>query len=256
MGDFNDVREVSERLISEFVESNAEAFSHFILSAGLHEYNMGGGRFTYISDKGDKLSKSGFSMLGVHGEMANRLFISSGLGGVGPPPSRFEHGPFGLWAYPIQMLQFMVQMCNSFHFSGPEDLALAIKLRWLKKKIKTWIKEDKSRTEGEYWANKKRVADFDKLAQDRLLVEEELNDRAECKQAVAEYERLKHMDIRQKSTIRWALEGDQNSAFYHGIINSNISNNRVNGLMVDGSWITNPVAIKECFYDFLSCSVL
>ncbi|MFS8000275.1 putative Endonuclease/exonuclease/phosphatase superfamily [Helianthus anomalus] len=57
MGDFNDVRDVSERMNSEFVASNAEAFNQFILSAGLVEYNMGGGNFTYISDNGRKLSK-------------------------------------------------------------------------------------------------------------------------------------------------------------------------------------------------------
>ncbi|XP_021979161.1 uncharacterized protein LOC110875270 [Helianthus annuus] len=57
MGDFNEVRNASERMNSEFIESNAEAFNQFILSAGLVEYNMGGGSFTYISDNGRKLSK-------------------------------------------------------------------------------------------------------------------------------------------------------------------------------------------------------
>ncbi|XP_021990647.1 uncharacterized protein LOC110887047 [Helianthus annuus] len=54
MGDFNEVRESGERMNSEFVEANAEAFNNFILSAGLAEYNMGGGSFTYISDNGTK----------------------------------------------------------------------------------------------------------------------------------------------------------------------------------------------------------
>ncbi|XP_022007605.1 uncharacterized protein LOC110906842 [Helianthus annuus] len=57
MGDFNEVRDSSERMNSEFVEANAETFNNFILSAGLKEYNMDGGSFTYISDNGTKLSK-------------------------------------------------------------------------------------------------------------------------------------------------------------------------------------------------------
>ncbi|XP_022040197.1 uncharacterized protein LOC110942741 [Helianthus annuus] len=57
MGDINEVRNASERMNSEYIEANADAFNHFILSAGLVEYNMGGGNFTYISDNGRKLSK-------------------------------------------------------------------------------------------------------------------------------------------------------------------------------------------------------
>ncbi|XP_022008292.1 uncharacterized protein LOC110907651 [Helianthus annuus] len=57
MGDFNEVRDESERFNSEFIATNAEVFNQFILAAGLTEFNMGGGKFTYISDRGDKLSK-------------------------------------------------------------------------------------------------------------------------------------------------------------------------------------------------------
>ncbi|XP_022019795.1 uncharacterized protein LOC110919855 [Helianthus annuus] len=57
MGDFNEVRDEMERFNSEFIASNAEAFNQFILATGLSEYQMGGGRYTYISDRGDKLSK-------------------------------------------------------------------------------------------------------------------------------------------------------------------------------------------------------
>ncbi|XP_021991071.1 uncharacterized protein LOC110887810 [Helianthus annuus] len=57
MGDFNDVRQSDERLNSEYVAANADAFNDFILSDALQEYDMGGAKFTYISDRGDKLSK-------------------------------------------------------------------------------------------------------------------------------------------------------------------------------------------------------
>ncbi|XP_022014049.1 uncharacterized protein LOC110913538 [Helianthus annuus] len=56
-GDFNDARKPEERLNSEFVAANVEAFNDFILSAALYEYDMGGAKYTYISDRGAKLSK-------------------------------------------------------------------------------------------------------------------------------------------------------------------------------------------------------
>ncbi|KAI3814944.1 hypothetical protein L1987_14593 [Smallanthus sonchifolius] len=57
MGDFNDVRSPDERFNSEFVASYADCFNDFIEAADLLEYHMGGYKFTYMSDKGDKLSK-------------------------------------------------------------------------------------------------------------------------------------------------------------------------------------------------------
>lgn len=57
VGDFNEVRDATERLNSEFVSSHADAFNRFINEADLGEYHMGGGLFTYVSDHGDKFSK-------------------------------------------------------------------------------------------------------------------------------------------------------------------------------------------------------
>ncbi|XP_021979605.1 uncharacterized protein LOC110875708 [Helianthus annuus] len=48
-GDFNDVRDESERVNSNFDRGAAESFNEFISSAGLFEFAMSGGKFTYIS---------------------------------------------------------------------------------------------------------------------------------------------------------------------------------------------------------------
>ncbi|XP_022027924.1 uncharacterized protein LOC110929112 isoform X1 [Helianthus annuus] len=262
MGDFNDVRVESERMNSEFVAANAEAFNQFILSAGLLEYNMGGGKFTYISDRGDKLSKLdrflvclGFmerwptaSLLALDREASDHrpLILSTVQSDFGHIPFRF----FNSWFEFPGFIDHVLHLCGVFSFSGPEDLSLSIKLRWLKNNIKAWLKAEKHRSEGLYDGKKSRVAVLDSLAEERPLGLDELSERAECRIFVEDFDRLRQMDIRQKSRARWALEGDENSAFFHHIINSNISNNRVNGLLVGGVWVTNPMAIKECFFDF------
>ncbi|XP_021999376.1 uncharacterized protein LOC110896220 [Helianthus annuus] len=56
-GDFNDVRDPSERFNSDFVALNAEWFNWFIERADLVEYHMGGRKFTYHSDNGVHKSK-------------------------------------------------------------------------------------------------------------------------------------------------------------------------------------------------------
>ncbi|XP_022042002.1 uncharacterized protein LOC110944659 [Helianthus annuus] len=249
---------------SEFNPRNAEIFNHFILSAGLQEYNMGGGKYTYISDNGEKLSKLdrflvclGFmerwpttSVLALDRDSSDHRPII-----LTTVQSDFGHTPFRLfnsWLEYPGFMYYVLQVCGSFVFSGPEELALTIKLRWLKTKIKAWIKEENGRSEGLYGVKKSRLAALDTLAEDRELGVEELQERAELENFVAEHERLRQMDTRQKSRTRWAIDGDENSAFFHQIINSNLSNNRVNGLMVDGVWETNPLVIKETFYEFFS----
>ncbi|KAF5810041.1 putative RNA-directed DNA polymerase [Helianthus annuus] len=265
MGEFNEVRNANERLNSEFNEANADAFNQFILSAGLVEYNMGGGSFTYISDNGRKLSKLdrylvclGFmekwpnaSVIALDREVSDHrpIILSTILSDFGHIPFRF----FNSWFEFPGFLEFVLQKCGLFSFSGPGDLALAIKLRWLKNNIKSWLKVDKEHREGIYGSKKRRLACIENLAEERVLLEEELAERAECKCFVAEFDRLKLLDVRQKSRSKWAIDGDENSAFFHQVINSNISSNRLNGLMINGEWVTNPLAIKAHLYEFFSC---
>ncbi|KAJ0477029.1 putative RNA-directed DNA polymerase [Helianthus annuus] len=262
MGDFNEVRNANERMNSEFSESSAEAFNQFILSAGLVEYNMGGGSFTYISDNGRKLSKLdrflvclGFmenwpnaSVTALDREASDHrpIVLTVSQSDFGHTPFRF----FNSWFEIPDFTTYVLDRCGNFSFSGPGDLALAIKLRWLKNNIKVWLKEEKHRREGIYGNKKKRLAFIESLAEERALLDEELNERMECKSFVADFDRLKQLDIRQKSRSRWAIDGDENSAFFHQIINSNISSNRLNGLMTNGEWTTNPLAIKESLFDF------
>ncbi|XP_022014025.1 uncharacterized protein LOC110913508 [Helianthus annuus] len=256
MGDFNEVRNAGERMNSEFIEANADAFNQFILSAGLVEYNMGGGNFTYISDNGKKLSKLDRFLvcLGFREQWPNAsvlaldrvasdhrpIVLSTVQTDFGHIPFRF----FNSWFEYPGFVSYVLQMCDAFVFSGPEDLALAIKLRWLKNKIKSWLKVEKESREGIYGSKKRRLVSIELLAKQRMLLEEELAERAECINYVVEFDRIKQLDLRQKSRSKWAIEGDENSAYFHHVINANISTNRLNGLMINGDWVTNPVVIK------------
>ncbi|XP_021971973.1 uncharacterized protein LOC110867144 [Helianthus annuus] len=175
MGDFNEVRDASERLNSEFVEANADVFNQFILSAGVVEYNMGGGNYTYISDNGKKLSKLDRFLvcLGFREQWPNAtvlaldrvasdhrpIILSTVQTDFGHIPFRF----FNSWFEFPGFLDFVLQMGGSFSFSGPDDLALAIKLRWLKNKIKSWLKVEQSSREGIYNSKKKEISEHRKF---------------------------------------------------------------------------------------------
>ncbi|XP_022007348.1 uncharacterized protein LOC110906539 [Helianthus annuus] len=199
MGDFNEVRDASERLNSEFSSANAEAFNHFILFAGLSEYQMGGGRFTYISDNGVELSKLEWFLVCLgfleKWPMASdhRPILLSTL------PSDFGHIPFrcfNSWLEIPGFLDMVKKCCLSFVFNGPADMALAVKLRGLKNNIKAWLKREKEQSDGVYEAKKNHVRFLENLAEERELLVSELNERSECINSVMEVDRRKQLDAR------------------------------------------------------------
>ncbi|GKA93697.1 RNA-directed DNA polymerase, eukaryota, reverse transcriptase zinc-binding domain protein, partial [Tanacetum coccineum] len=52
------------------------------------------------------------------------------------------------------------------------------------------------------------------------------------------------MDLIQKSRVKWDIEWDENTKFFHGLINQKRQNQMMNGIMVEGNWITTAV-IKD-----------
>nr|GEV73123.1 RNA-directed DNA polymerase, eukaryota [Tanacetum cinerariifolium] len=68
---------------------------------------------------------------------------------------------------------------------------------------------------------------------------------------------LKESDARdsiQKAKVQWAIEGDENSNFFHGVINRKRANLAIRGVMVDGKWVDDPSRIKEAFrIHFATC---
>nr|GEV03226.1 hypothetical protein [Tanacetum cinerariifolium] len=52
-------------------------------------------------------------------------------------------------------------------------------------------------------------------------------------------------DNMKKAKIKWAIEGDENSKFFHGIINRKRANLAIKGVMADGEWVDDPYRVKE-----------
>ncbi|GKA39750.1 hypothetical protein Tco_0732301 [Tanacetum coccineum] len=67
---------------------------------------------------------------------------------------------------------------------------------------------------------------------------------------VNEIEKCRNVDLAKKSRVKWEVEWDENSKFFHGMLNQRRRQQNVMGIMQDGVWITDPVVVKEIFADF------
>ncbi|KAJ0787048.1 putative RNA-directed DNA polymerase [Helianthus annuus] len=264
VGDFNDVRIPEERFNSEFVALNAFYFNRFIQLAELCEYQMGGRKYTYHADNGVSMSKLD-RLLVCHDFMnkwpqASLVALSNFVSDHSPillSVSSVDFGPipcriFNSWMELPRFMEYVEQLCLEFRFEGPADLGLATKLKWVKYKIKGWVKELKVEKEAEYGAKVSQFEALELLAEDRSLSPQELELRADCKRYLMDADRLKTMDLKQKSRVKWAVDGDENTAYFHRVVNANTSNNRINGLMLDGEWVVTPTLLKDTICSFFA----
>ncbi|GJT56130.1 RNA-directed DNA polymerase, eukaryota [Tanacetum coccineum] len=76
--------------------------------------------------------------------------------------------------------------------------------------------------------------------------------RSEVVNSLQEIDKLQTMEIAQKAKIKWCIEGDENSSFFHGMLNKRRSQLSIRGIMVDGVWIEDPLKVKREFYQHFS----
>ncbi|GKD23471.1 hypothetical protein Tco_1225174 [Tanacetum coccineum] len=56
------------------------------------------------------------------------------------------------------------------------------------------------------------------------------------------------VDLAQKAKIKWAIEGDENTKLYHGIVKKKTRHLAIKGVLVDSDWLDSPSRVKAEFY--------
>nr|KAJ0217194.1 hypothetical protein LSAT_V11C300153710 [Lactuca sativa] len=256
-GDFNVVRHSDERINSQFCHFIARDFNQFIHEAALHDVKMGGHRFTYFCRHELKLSKldrflvcSNFldifpntSVTALPTELSDHcpLLLSTNYVDFGPRPFRFFNG----W---MQREDFnMVVDCalQSFRGFGTPDMYLAAKLKYLKDHLKKWRTTTFPKEMVELNQLKNIVDSLDTAAESRTLTVDEMNKRKEGNKKIIKLEKLATLDLKKKLRVRWAVDGDENTRFFHEYVNNKNRKNTIYVLTINGSWSTDAKEIMD-----------
>nr|GFA22687.1 RNA-directed DNA polymerase, eukaryota [Tanacetum cinerariifolium] len=232
IGDFNEVRYASYRFGSVFHASNAVEFNTFIGNYHLHDVPLGGYSYTWSDKHANKMSKldrflvsQGFldlfpniSGLILHRNVSDHrpILLKEFMADYGPTPFRLYH----LW---FLKEDFCVVLQETWNMEGQSSqnhmVRLKNKLKALKQRLKAWSSKKKQLINKDRLLIQKSLIDIDlRLDQGMGLPDDTMN-RLKLARDLDTINKKEALDLAQKAKVRWAIEGDENSKYYHGIVN-------------------------------------
>ncbi|GKE37803.1 hypothetical protein Tco_1461208 [Tanacetum coccineum] len=159
-------------------------------------------------------------------------------------PFRMCHSWFSLYGFD----QMVSQTWNAIVLDDRNGMVrFKKKLQILKKEIRIWVTEQKQKQLGRIKDISSKLSDIDKVLDQGGANEEILLFRLDLLKQMQDIKSSDALDFMQKAKIQWAIEGDENSKFFHGIINRKCAYLAIKGVMVDGEWMDDPCRVKEEF---------
>ncbi|GJV20643.1 RNA-directed DNA polymerase, eukaryota [Tanacetum coccineum] len=260
MGDFNEVRCEEERLGTVFNVLGANAFNDFILNSNLLDVRLDGFSFTWSHRSASKMSKlnrflifdcfhSSFPhMSGIcldrHLSDHRPILFRDMCIDYGATPFRLFHSWFDWDGFDIMVSSVWSSMSLS---DSNGMVRFKKKLQHLKKEIRSWVMERKKQNMGNIYDIKSKLHELDVTIDQGGANADILASRLNLMKNLHDIKASEARDYRQKAKIRWAVEGDENSKFFHGIVNKKRSSLSIRGILVDGEWVSDPVRVKEEF---------
>ncbi|GKB49399.1 RNA-directed DNA polymerase, eukaryota [Tanacetum coccineum] len=239
IGDFNEVRSSDERRGSWFNQASARVFNHFISSSGLVDIKL------EVTDGVVSLFPSITALCLDRHLSDHRLILLRDIPtDFGPIPFRFFHSWFKYEGFD----EMVEQTWRSFSHSDRNGMVcFKKKLQDLKAIIRQWIKDKRIQMNDSKQVIKDGLCEIDKKLDQGLVSDSLLARRRDLNRQLDVIKSKEDANSFQKSKIRWAIEGDENLIFFHGIINKKRSQLAIRGVFVDGVWQTDPCAVKVTF---------
>nr|GEV28936.1 RNA-directed DNA polymerase, eukaryota [Tanacetum cinerariifolium] len=229
LGDFNEVRTETERFGTIFNDNGANAFNHFISSASLIDLSLKGYSYTWALKSATKMSKLdrfliSEGLLSIYPSLAalcldrrlsdhRPILLRESIVDYGPTPFRVFHS----WFIKDGFDKLIEDTWNNSTFNESNKIAfLRKKFQALKTVLKKWNRDDMHKTTVTRLSVQSRILDLDKLINNGRSNDGIINERTSLLKDLLDLNKRHSLDMAQKAKIQWAIEGDENSKYFHG----------------------------------------
>ncbi|GJT36521.1 cysteine-rich receptor-like protein kinase 2 [Tanacetum coccineum] len=123
------------------------------------------------------------------------------------------------------------------------------KLQNLKGVIRAWVASKKADAYNLKKYYQEQISSIDVKVDQGCASEEDLHIRNNASFALGDLNRKDSLDLAQKAKIKWAIEGDENTQFFHGSLKAKRRFLTIRGILKDGDWINEPSHVKSQFLE-------
>ncbi|KAL4583477.1 hypothetical protein LXL04_008050 [Taraxacum kok-saghyz] len=164
----------------------------------------------------------------------------------GPHPFRF----FNSW---MEEVSFAAVLNKSWSLSveSVEDgaaIRLKNKFKRLKEDLKRWWKEISKDRDSQRKHFDMRMVEIDVIIDQGNVSDEVLLERCRLRAHLQQFENKERLDMAQKAKVKWSVEGDENSKFFHGVLKRRRMVVAIKGVKVDGVWAQDVAVVKNKFF--------
>nr|GFA26916.1 RNA-directed DNA polymerase, eukaryota [Tanacetum cinerariifolium] len=131
-------------------------------------------------------------------------------------------------------------------------ILLKNKLKFLKQRLKEWSSIKRRNKDHDRKGIQDSLIEIDLRLDKGNGLPDDLTKRANLFCDLKDIDHKNSIDLAQKAKIKWAVEGDENSKFFHEIVNKKRRHLAIKRILVDGEWIENPNRVKSEFYSYYS----
>ncbi|XP_071727741.1 uncharacterized protein [Rutidosis leptorrhynchoides] len=240
-GNFNEVRNKTKRMNSEYNQHWADNFNNIINNSGLIDLPLGGKRFTRICKKTMKFSK------------LDRLLVSDGIFTIWPNTSSktldrdlsdhcpiilrnnlLDSGPkpirvFDTWLDLKDTDTVIERAWSTPTIGNRPDCIFRNKLKNIKMELKKYSNQ-LDNIDSQIRDHLTECNNWEQTAETRPLSELKKHKWTEEKMQQIVNEKKKINMLKQISRIKWALEGDENLKYFHNYIKRRTSKNNIHGM--------------------------
>ncbi|XP_071688915.1 uncharacterized protein [Rutidosis leptorrhynchoides] len=246
-GDFNEVRDQSERKNCDFIERRAKWFNEFIHKTRLIDVPLGGKKFTRICDNGLKFSKldrflvseifhnswGDISALALERKLSDHcpIVLRDREIDYGPKPTKI----FNDWLVGEESKKVVEEEWNLNVGGNRYDCVFRNKLKNVKLALKEWSRSTFGNIDNEIQELKKKACDWESYAENRVLSDVERRSWLETRKQWLEKDRIKANMDRQKSRVKWIQDRDENSKYFHSVFKRKNLKRNIRGLNINRS---------------------